>query len=97
MASGSCDRRRSRLLTASAVASACFLMVAAGVDAAGLAGASPAGQVLFAVALACLLPLAAALVVCWRIARRTVAAARDTDEIARLAAIVESSADAIIG
>ena len=97
VASGSCDRRRSRLLTASVVASACFLLAAAGVDAAGLAGTSPPGRVLFAVALACLLPLAAALVVCWRIARRTAVAARGAEEIARQAAIVESSADAIIG
>ena len=101
VASGSRDRRRSRLLKASVVASACFLVVAAGVDAAGLAVASPPGRVLFAIALACLLPLAATIGACWRVAwpaaRRRAAAARDAEEIARLAAIVESSADAIIG
>ena len=53
VASGSCDRRLSRLLTASVVASACFLMVAAGAGAAGLAVASPPAGPVFVIALAC--------------------------------------------
>ena len=101
VASGSGDRRRSGLLKASVVASACFLIVAAGVDATGLAVSSRPGRILFAIALAGLVPLAAAIGASWWVARlsalRSAAAARDAEELAGLAAIVESSPDAIIG
>ncbi len=101
VAGGSCDRQTSRLLTASAVTSVCFLMVTAGADAAGLAVAGQPRQVLLTIALAGLLPLAAAILACWwvarRAARRSATAAGDGGELARLAAIVESSADAIVG
>ena len=101
VASGSCDRQRARLLKASVVTSACFLMVTAGADAAWLAMAGRPDRILLVIALAGLLPMAAAVVTCWQVARRaearSAAAAREAAQLARLAAIVESSADAIVG
>lgn len=101
VASGSCDRQSSRLPKVSVVTSVSFLMVTAGADAAGLAVAGQPRQVLLTIALAGLLPLAAAIVACRWVARRaawrSVAAARDGGELARLAAIVGSPADAIVG